>query len=258
MQRKISARLVANIRRNFKQFLSMKRENKRALVQEAFDNQNTISKVAVYKPTYTLEFDRCGELLLYSCDTLRHKTIYFKYPYVLYEAMVPFFLWMFIVNPFAIYWSFNYVNLLLANFLCFPRAWYLRSMQYRIRRMYLLRGGRYVKFERNSIAGDQFTNWGEVREFQPLTQDFRDFADPQTTEFLNKEGQLNYELGVECENFRQYSITEQDVAIFFMKEGIVHHPEVFDAVVRGLHIDTSDFVINTANEERSREPSYAV
>jgi hypothetical protein len=28
-----------------------------------------------------------------------------------------------------------------------------------------------------------------------------------------------------------------------MKEGIVHHPELFEAACKGFNIDTSDFVI---------------
>jgi hypothetical protein len=36
----------------------------------------------VYKPSYTIEFNREGEVLLYSCDTYKHvkylKPVYFK------------------------------------------------------------------------------------------------------------------------------------------------------------------------------------
>jgi len=38
-----------------------------------------------------------------------------------------------------------------------------------------------------------------------------------------------------------------------MKEGVVHQPELFEAVVKGYHVDTSDYVINTAHNRRSRE-----
>jgi len=40
-----------------------------------------------------------------------------------------------------------------------------------------------------------------------------------------------------------------------MKEGIVHQPEIFEQVVKGYNIDTSDFVINTADNIRHREPN---
>merc|ERR1719240_1744610 len=43
----------------------------------------------VYKPSQTLEFNREGELLLWSCDNIRHSTVYFKYPYCLIDCSIP-------------------------------------------------------------------------------------------------------------------------------------------------------------------------
>lgn len=40
-----------------------------------------------------------------------------------------------------------------------------------------------------------------------------------------------------------------------MKEGSVHQPEVFEMVLKGYNIDTSDFVINTDNTMRHAEPT---
>lgn len=36
--------------------------------------------------------------------------------------------------------------------------------------------------------------------------------------------------------------TSQDIVMSFMQEGIVHHPELFEAACKGYNIDTSDFV----------------
>lgn len=58
----------------------------------------------VYKPSETLEFNREGELLLYSCDNIRHSTIYFKYPYCMYDTAVPLSWYLFFVNPFNMSW----------------------------------------------------------------------------------------------------------------------------------------------------------
>lgn len=41
-----------------------------------------------------------------------------------------------------------------------------------------------------------------------------------------------------------------------MKEGVVHEPELLEAALKGYNIDTSDFVINTSNNLRSREGHY--
>ena len=40
-----------------------------------------------------------------------------------------------------------------------------------------------------------------------------------------------------------------------MKEGTVHQPEIFDMVMKGYNIDTSDFAINTEHNERFAEPT---
>lgn len=50
--------------------------------------------------------------------------------------------------------------------------------------------------------------------------------------------------------------TSQDIVFSFMKEGVVHHPEIFEAVVKGFNIDTSNYLINTANNSRAREGNY--
>ena len=42
-----------------------------------------------------------------------------------------------------------------------------------------------------------------------------------------------------------------------MNEGVVHHPELFEAVCKGYNVDTSDFVINTAHNLRAKEGNYS-
>lgn len=41
-----------------------------------------------------------------------------------------------------------------------------------------------------------------------------------------------------------------------MTESVVHEPELFEAVIKAYHIDTSDFVINTAHNIRSGEGNH--
>ena len=247
-----------SVRRGFKQFPNMRKANIQAQIQDEFDNKSPVEEVEVYKPTYTLEMNRLGELVVFSAEPLRHKTLYFKYPYTLFDSAAMLAFWQYVVNPRAIPSGVNLVFFFMSYALCTPHAWYFHSMQYRIRRMSLLRGGKYVKFERMTMGSDFLTNWGEISEFKLITKDFRNFDDKENAEFLNEEGQLKYELAVQLENFVQGGLNNSDACIFFIKEGTVHHPEVFDAIVRGYHIDTSDFVINTSHQERTREPHYNV
>jgi hypothetical protein len=58
----------------------------------------------VYKPSKTLEFNRDGELLLYSCDNVKNSVVYLKYPYVLYDSLIPLSWYIFFINPFCWNW----------------------------------------------------------------------------------------------------------------------------------------------------------
>ncbi len=102
--------------------------------------------------------------------------------------------------------------------------------------------------------GDINQSWLTINDFQALTEDKKRFAD-EDTEFLTKEGQLKFELGMQVEFLQYYGYTENNGVIHFMKEGIVHEPELFEQVVRGYNIDTTDFEINTEDNIRFLEPT---
>ena len=104
--------------------------------------------------------------------------------------------------------------------------------------------------------GDRFYSWASNCEIHLLTEDYNDFADPVDDEsFLRKNGQLKYEVQVQLDNYVDHSVMVQDQIINFMKEGTVHQPEIFEQVLKGYNIDTSDFVINTAETMRFNEPN---
>lgn len=77
----------------------MLEENLKYDAQKFNDEVTVLQKTdRIYKPTYTIEFDRTGEVLVYSCDPFKHSTIYFKYPYILYEATIPLGIWAWLYN----------------------------------------------------------------------------------------------------------------------------------------------------------------
>jgi hypothetical protein len=53
----------------------------------------------VYKPSKTIQFDRNGELLLFSCDNIKHSQIYLKYPYIMIDCIAPIAVYNFFVDP---------------------------------------------------------------------------------------------------------------------------------------------------------------
>ena len=98
------------------------------------------------------------------------------------------------------------------------------------------------------------SSWITNKDIHLLTQDYKRFEEEQNANFLSTEGQLKYELGVQMDYFTIYNTTHNDEVIYFMKEGTVHEPELFEMVLKGYNIDTSDCQINTEDNERWLEP----
>jgi len=139
------------IMRNYMHVPDAQREKLKVGLQDEYDKDDPIITTdRVYKPTYTVEFNRVGETLLYSCEPTKHMTIYMKYPYILYESFIPICAFMWYVNPFNIPWNWNYLNIFAMASLWWPRVWYWAFVKYHPRRMWLLRGGRYIKIESSS------------------------------------------------------------------------------------------------------------
>uniref|UniRef100_A0A7S3FXX7 Uncharacterized protein n=1 Tax=Strombidium rassoulzadegani TaxID=1082188 RepID=A0A7S3FXX7_9SPIT len=169
---------------------------------------------------------------------------------------MPLSWYIFFINPFNFYWASNLTAFYLVNsFAWLPMALYWKSLDRKIHRMYLLRGGKYVRIWTMNPMGDRFYSWAHISEFNILTEDGLNFADPDKIEFLNKSGQVAYEVLVQLDHYVDHCITHQDEIISFMKEGIVHNPELFEMTLRGYNIDTSDFSINTDHSVRAYEPT---
>jgi hypothetical protein len=78
-------------------------------------------------------------------------------------------------------------------------------------------------------------------------------AECESLEFLTDEGQLRFETALQIENFTYFNTPQHDDVVFFMKEGSVHDPEIFEQTLRGYNIDTTDFEINTEDNFRALE-----
>jgi hypothetical protein len=173
-------------------------------------------------------------------------------------AMMPLSWYIFFINPMMWNWQVTISLFYLTNcFAWIPMSMYWKSLDRKINKMYLLRGGKYVRIWTMNPMGDRWYSWAHVCEFNLLTEDGEDFAFPaEDEEFLNKAGQLKYEVQAQLDHYVDHAMTQQDEIIQFMKEGTVHQPEVFEMVLKGYNIDTSDFVINTDHSVRFNEPTH--
>ena len=64
---------------------------------------------------------------------------------------------------------------------------------------------------------------------------------------------MENDLAIEIEHYKIKSRNLNNWNLYFDKDGTVHEPEIFEAVMKGMHVDTSDFVINTAHNLRALE-----
>ena len=100
----------------------------------------------VYKPSQTIEFNRDGELLIYSCDNIKNSVIYLKYPYCMYDMFIPLSWYVFFINPFSWSWYITTGALYFFNsFGWIPHGLYWKHLDKKIHKLYLLRGGKYVR-----------------------------------------------------------------------------------------------------------------
>lgn len=130
----------------------------------------------VYKPSQTIEFNREGELLLFSVDNIRNSTIYLKYPYCLYNSIIPISIYNFFFNPMNLYWGvtlpFMYSSICLA---WLPMALYWKHIDRKIHKIFLLRGGKYCRVVRMNLMNETQYCWISNYEIRLLTEDRREF-----------------------------------------------------------------------------------
>lgn len=135
-----------------------------------------------------------------------------------------------------------------------PHYLYVRSLSKRLHKVFLLRGGKYCRLVLNDFWGDNYNTWVTISELHLLTQDFKRF-DNENALIMNKDGSLNYEVGIQVDNMNMAVSPVNDEIVYLMKEGTVHQPEILEQVAKGYNIDTTDFVINTEDNTRWLEPN---
>lgn len=73
-------------------------------------------------------------------------------------------------------------------------------------KLFLLRGGRVLKVEAQSLGNMRYIYWAENQFLRPLTADKMRFDDRDNADFLTEEGQLKYDLNVEAEELRIWGV----------------------------------------------------
>jgi len=175
----------------------------------------------------------------------------------MYDCSIPLALYMFYYNPFNFTWQVTLTAMYAATCLAWmPHVMYWKSLDKKIHKLYLLRGGKYVRIWTQNPMGDMYYSWANNCEIHLLTEDANTFAElPEDESFMKPSGQLKYEVNVQLDHYQDHYNLVQDQIISFMKEGTVHQPEIFEMVMKGYNIDTTDFAINTEDNVRFAEPN---
>jgi hypothetical protein len=79
--------LVSTFRRSVGHIKNMNEENVRVIAEQLEHEPELLTTDRIYKPTYTIEFNREGEALIYSGNPIKNSTIYFKYPYIFCKSI---------------------------------------------------------------------------------------------------------------------------------------------------------------------------
>lgn len=115
------------------------------------------------------------------------------------ESLIPLGILNYVLNPFDLAWYWCSFSLYAAPALTIPRIWYVADFKYHPRKVFLLRGGKVLKVEAQSLGNERFTYWFETSLVRPLTEDKMRFDHRDNADFLTEEGQLRYDLNIEVE-----------------------------------------------------------
>jgi len=91
-----------------------------------------------------------------------------------------------VLNPLELVWYWNSFFLYFTPFFFTPRVWYFREFAYHPHKLFLLRGGRVVKIEAQSLGNVRYIYWAETHLMRPLTQDKMRFDDKDNADFLTE------------------------------------------------------------------------
>lgn len=90
-------------------------------------------------------------------------------------------------------------------------------------KIYLLRGGRVLKVEAQSLGNARYIYWAETQHLRPLTEDKLRFDDRDNADFLTQNGQLKYDLNVEAEELKVWGVN-MNVSLFLILERAAPFP----------------------------------
>lgn len=229
------------------EFTEMINESRKTYVQDT----------TIFKPKDQIEFNRTGELVLYEADVYKLKPVYFPYPHSAPLQAVPFFVYMYLANPFEMLWHYNNIFAWATIMSFLPMVEHYYDLRFYINRLSLLRGGKVLKVEHSNVVGNRWKSWIYIDEIHMLSADKQILLPEKGIDekVVDEKGQLENETHIQVENFIDVGRNAKNTILSLCKDGRVYHPDILSAVLRGFEVDTSNFRINTLHTERWLEPN---
>ncbi len=100
------------------------------------------------------------------------------------ESLIPIAFLNYVLNPFELAWYWGSFALYAAPALVIPRIWYISDFKFHPRKLFLLRGGKVLKAETQSLGAERFTYFFETSLCKPLTEDKMRFDHKDNADFL--------------------------------------------------------------------------
>lgn len=82
----------------------------------------------------------------------------------------------------------NFLTFAAIPFIMSVRRNQLHERSFFVSKLFMLRGGKVLRVQRESLYGDGFRDWIEVRYINLISEDLTKFEDSEKAEFLNEVG----------------------------------------------------------------------
>ena len=193
------------------------------------DVKGFVPPTEIYKPVQQIEFDSKGETLVYSANPSYHYSVFFPMPWSIGTWTLPVISWELLAG------NISFSLPLVIGMYCaiLPHTYYLYNLWFHIDKIWYIRGGSW-KIENSGVHGVLLQTLTGTDNLSIVSGDSN----------LNEDGSLSSDLVINAETWNEIVEARDDCKLTVIKKGTVHNPELFQAMLKKIKIDDSNFVIN--------------
>lgn len=233
--------LRSGIRRLFSYKLPGKISSSYETIGEINLPKGYIRPVEIYKPSKTINFNKEGEILVYSNDPQSQASVFFPVPWSLGTWSIPLQAFAWHLGAFG---SFGWLAPITMYLGLLPHCWYLYELRFRAEKVWYIRGGMW-KMENCGPYRLRTLTCTEPRNIEILNNNGEiDLLGGKELDILNENGELINDLNFKTHYWQEYYESIEGRKFSIGKLGKVRNPELFQAMVQGYKIDDSDFTMN--------------